>query len=143
MPQQWKTDNADDPNSEEISIAAVLETGSNLIARAADVIALEARRAIGSIATLVVITVVILLCVVATWALLCVAGAQALMNVGWEPAVALLAIAAANLSLAGILILFFKRVAIRLTFPYSRKMLSNRTDPNSTIGLPVSPPAGT
>ena len=142
MPQQWKTDNADDPSNEEISIATVLETGGNLIARAADVVALEARRAVGSIATLVVITVVILLCVVATWALLCVAGAQALMNVGWEPAVALLAIAAANLLLAGILILFFKRVAIRLTFPYSRKMLSNRTDPNSRIGLPVSPPAG-
>lgn len=139
MPQQWKTDSADDPNT-EISIAAVFESGSNLIARAADVIALEARRAVGSVATLAVITVVILLCVVATWALLCAAGAQALMNVGWEPAIALLAIAAANLLLAGILILIFKRIAIRLTFPYSRKMLSNKAD--SGAGLAVSPPAG-
>lgn len=135
MPQQWKTDTADDPNT-EVSITAVFDTGRNLIARAFDVIALEARRAVGSVATLAVITVVILLCVVATWALLCAAGAQALMNVGWEPAIALLAIAAANLLLAGILILFFKRIAIQLTFPYSRKMLSNKIEPEP--GLPAT-----
>lgn len=135
MPQQWKTDTADDPNT-EVSITAVFDTGRNLIARAVDVIALEARRAVGSVATLAVITVVILLCVVATWALLCAAGAQALMNVGWEPTIALLAIAAANLLLAGILILFFKRIAIQLTFPYSRKMLSNKIEPEP--GLPAT-----
>ncbi|MBI3897081.1 MAG: hypothetical protein HY308_02160 [Gammaproteobacteria bacterium] len=103
--------------------ATALRSARDIVARLVEIAALESRVAGLALVKMVIAAVVATLLAVTTWGLLIAAAVLGLVEFGLALGSALLLAAVVNAVVAGLLIAFLPRLARRLTFPVTRKML--------------------
>lgn len=104
-------------------VATLVRSARDMVAHTLEVAALESRLAGVTLATIAGIALGIVVLVLSTWGLLLAAGVRGLMELGLGPGSALLMAAAINLLVAVLLALTIPRLARRLTFNATRRVL--------------------
>lgn len=104
-------------------VATMFRSVRDIVVHTAEVAALESRAAGYALAAMAGIAVAILVLLLSTWGLLLAAGVRGLMELGMSVGGALLVAAAANLAVAVLLGLMIPRLARRLKFSATRRVL--------------------
>jgi hypothetical protein len=109
--------------------ATALRSARDLTARVVEIAALESRVAGTALTRMAACALAAVFLALTTWGLLIAAGVYGLMTLGLGPGVALSIAAIANLVVAGVLIALIPRLARRLTFPATRRVLEKLGPP--------------
>lgn len=109
--------------------ATVLRSARDVTARLLEIAALESRLAGTALTQMAAAAMAAIILALTTWGLLIAAGVYGLMAAGLGPASSLLLAALANAIVAGVLIAFIPRLARRLTFPATRRVLEKLGPP--------------
>lgn len=104
-------------------VSTIIRSARDVVSHTLEVAALESRLAGIALATIAGIALAIVVLALSTWGLLLAAGVRGLMALGLGPGAALLIAAAVNLVVAVLLALLVPRLARRLTFSATRRVL--------------------
>ncbi len=104
-------------------LATIFRSARDVFLHTLEVAALESRLAGVTLATIAGVALAVLVLLLSTWGLLLAAGVRGLMELGLGPGAALLIAAAVNLILAVLLGLIVPRLARRMTFSATRRVL--------------------
>lgn len=104
-------------------VSTIMRSARDMLLHTLEVAALESRLAGITLATIAGIALGIVVLVLSTWGLLLAAGVRALMELGLGAGAALLIAAGVNLIVAALLALMIPRLARRLTFSSTRRVL--------------------
>lgn len=105
--------------------ATVFRSARDVAGHTFEIAALESRLAGIALVTMIGLGLGVVVLVLSAWGLLLAAAVRGLMQAGFEPAIAILLVAAANLLVAGALIVITLRLARRLKFSATRRVLQN------------------
>jgi hypothetical protein len=109
--------------------ATALRSARDILARVVEIAALESRVAGMALTRMAAAALAAIILALTTWGLLIAAGVYGLLAAGLGPASSLLLAAFANAIVAGLLIAFIPRLARRLTFPATRRVLEKLGPP--------------
>lgn len=104
-------------------VSTIIRSARDVVLHTFEVAALESRLAGITLAIIGGIALGILVLALSTWGLLLAAGVRGLMDLGLGPGAALLIAAAVNLIVAVVLALMIPRLARRLSFSSTRRVL--------------------
>lgn len=104
-------------------VSTIIRSARDVVVHTLEVAALESRLAGITLATIVGIALGVVVLTLSTWGLLLAAGVRGLMELGVGVGAALLIAAAVNLIVAVLLALMIPRLARRLTFTATRRVL--------------------
>ncbi len=104
-------------------VSTVIRSARDVVVHTLEVAALESRLAGMTLVTIAGIALGIVVLALSTWGLLLAAGVRGLMELGLSPGAALLIAAAVNLIVAVLLALTIPRLARRLMFTATRRVL--------------------
>lgn len=104
-------------------VSTVIRSARDVVLHTLEVAALESRLAGITLATIAGIALGIVVLVLSTWGLLLAAGVRGLMDLGLGAGAALLVAAAVNVIVAVLLALLIPRLARRLMFSATRRVL--------------------
>ncbi|MFL6649420.1 MAG: hypothetical protein ACJ8KO_15795 [Sulfurifustaceae bacterium] len=122
-----------DGGASVVGLASTLfRSARDIVTHTLEIAVLESRLAGSALVWIVGVGVAVLLLLVSTWGLLLAAGIRALMDLGLSVGASLLLGALVNLAVAVLLVLWVLRLARRMTFAATRRMLAKlRTDAGS------------
>lgn len=103
--------------------ATAVRSARDVVGRTFEIAALESRLAGTALAAMAGIALAVVVLLLSAWGLLLAAAVAGLMNAGFEVTAALLLLGAANVLVAGALVLVFLRLTRRLKFPATRRVL--------------------
>ena len=105
--------------------ATVFRSARDVAGHTFEIAALESRLAGVALAAMAGMALGVVVLVLSTWGLLLAAAVRGLVNAGMGLAPALLLVAAANLVVAGVLVVIILRLAQRLKFSATRRVLKS------------------